>query len=103
MIVGLLGLATIHQKILIIRENILGNHNILTNLEKIKLLFEQIRGYELIGSRQHPADFNLVRAEYINTRVRFLALLFSVLTPLWIPVDFFILQKEDFVPVMVAR
>jgi len=81
----------------------LGNHNILTNLEKIKLLFEQIRGYELIGSRQHPADFNLVRAEYINTRVRFLALLFSVLTPLWIPVDFFILQKEDFVPVMVAR
>jgi len=84
-------------------KSILTDVDSLTMLQRVRFLFEKIRGYELLGSRDHPADFNLVRAEYINTRVRFLALLFSVLTPLWIPVDYFILPESDFGMMVVAR
>lgn len=84
-------------------KSILTDTDALTLADRFRIFFEQIRGYELLGSREHPKDFNLVRAEYINTRVRFLALLFSVLTPLWIPVDYFILPESDFVLMVVAR
>lgn len=84
-------------------KSILTDIDSLTMSQRLRFLFEQIRGYELLGSREHPADFNLVRAEYINTRVRFLALLFSVLTPLWIPVDYFILPESDFGMMVIAR
>lgn len=84
-------------------ESILTDTDSLTFLQRLSLLFRQIRGYELLSSQQHPTDFHLVRAEYINTRVRLLALLFSVLTPLWIPVDYFILPKDDFVFIVAAR
>ncbi|MDX1398364.1 MAG: GGDEF domain-containing protein [Oceanospirillum sp.] len=84
-------------------KSILTEVDTLTFPQRLRVLFEQVRGYELLGSREHPSDFNLVRAEYINTRVRFLALLFSVLTPLWIPVDYFILPREEFGMMVVAR
>lgn len=71
--------------------------------QKALRLFEKFKGFELLGSREHPSDFNLVRAEYINTRIRLLALLFSILTPLWIPVDYMILPEDAFIPIMLAR
>ena len=66
-------------------------------------LFKRMKGFELLGTKEHPSDFSLIRAEYINTRIRLLALLFSVLTPLWIPVDFLILPDGTFLSMMLAR
>lgn len=71
--------------------------------QQLMFLFESVRGYELFGLKQHPSDFNFVRAEYINSRVRLLALLFAVLTPLWIPIDYFILPWDHFKNMVVAR
>lgn len=71
--------------------------------QQLFFLFESVRGYELFGLKQHPSDFNLVRAEYINSRVRLLALLFAVLTPLWIPVDYLILPWDHFQQMILAR
>lgn len=71
--------------------------------QRVRHLFELMRGYELLGAREHPADFNQIRAEYINTRIRLLALLFSILTPLWIPVDYLILPEDTFVDMVLAR
>ena len=83
--------------------SILTDNESRTRSQQLIAVFEQIRGYELLDSHRHPADFNQVRAEYINTRVRFLALLFSVLTPLWIPVDMFILPSDSLVQIIIAR
>lgn len=74
-----------------------------TLTQKLSAFFGLIRGYELLGSQEHPAGFDLVRAEYINTRVRFLALLFSMLTPLWIPVDYIVLPEGEFAQMVAAR
>lgn len=71
--------------------------------QRVRHLFELMKGYELLGAREHPSDFNQIRAEYINTRIRLLALLFSILTPLWIPVDYLILPKETFLDIVLAR
>lgn len=84
-------------------DSILTDDEPMTLGQRLLFLFEQVRGYELLGGRQHSADFNMVRAEYINTRVRMLALLFSVLTPLWIPVDYFILPEDLFLQMVTAR
>ena len=50
----------------------------------------------LLSRNQHVFGFCDSRALYINSRVRLLALIFALLTPLWIPVDFFILEGEQF-------
>jgi len=71
--------------------------------QRVRHLFELMKGFELLGAREHPSDFNQIRAEYINTRIRLLALLFSILTPLWIPVDYLILPEETFLDIVLAR
>lgn len=51
---------------------------------------------ELLTTRHHPADFTASRAEYTITRLRLLALGLAVLLPLWIPVDYWLLNTADF-------
>ena len=58
---------------------------------------------QLSTRRDHPFGFSDSRAEYINSRIRLLAILFAVLTPLWIPVDYFILEAEQFQLMAMVR
>lgn len=58
---------------------------------------------QLFARRDHPFGFSDSRAEYINSRIRLLAILFAVLTPLWIPVDYFILEAEQFQLMAMVR
>ncbi|MEH6652321.1 MAG: GGDEF domain-containing protein [Motiliproteus sp.] len=58
---------------------------------------------QLLTRRNHPFGFSDSRAEYINSRTRLLAMLFAVLTPLWIPVDYFILEAEQFQLMAMVR
>ena len=62
---------------------------------------EQLR--QLVSRRWHPYGLGDARAAYINSRVRLLALLFALLTPLWIPVDYFILEWQQFQLMTVVR
>ncbi len=74
--------------------------------ERLKLLniwFHRLHLDTLLNSKNHASDFGEMRAQYIDSRVRLLACMFSVLTPLWIPVDFFILPDGSFVPMVGAR
>lgn len=57
----------------------------------------------LLSRRFHALGLNENRARYINSRVRLLSLLFAMLTPLWIPVDYFILQPEQFYQMTAVR
>ncbi len=72
--------------------------------------FPQLRSWNdhnflrpLLSRRFHTFGLNENRAQYINSRVRLLALLFALLTPLWIPVDFFILPSEQFQQMAMVR
>ncbi|MEH6473659.1 MAG: GGDEF domain-containing protein [Halopseudomonas sp.] len=58
---------------------------------------------QLFSRRVHAFGFSGTRAQYINSRVRLLALLFAVLTPLWIPVDYFLLDWEQFQLMAIVR
>ncbi|WP_421865245.1 diguanylate cyclase [Motiliproteus sp.] len=57
----------------------------------------------LLSRRGHAFGFSDSRALYINSRVRMLALLFAILTPLWIPVDFLLLDSAEFQLMAVVR
>ncbi len=58
---------------------------------------------QLLSRRDHVFGFSGARAHYINSRVRLLALLFAVLTPLWIPVDYFLLERDQFLLMSIVR
>lgn len=58
---------------------------------------------QLLSRRAHVFGFSGARAHYINSRVRLLALLFAVLTPLWIPVDYFLLERDQFLLMAIIR
>ena len=49
---------------------------------------------DVVTRRAHSNDFSGSRADYISQRVRFVAALFAILTPLWIPLDFFVLESS---------
>ena len=58
---------------------------------------------QLFSRRVHAFGFSGARAHYINSRVRLLALLFAILTPLWIPVDYLLLEEEAFYRMAMVR
>lgn len=58
---------------------------------------------DLVSARRHAADFTASRTRLIATRVRALALALAVLLPAWIPVDYLLLAREDFLPLAAAR
>ncbi|HEY5719317.1 MAG TPA: hypothetical protein VIW02_02945, partial [Gammaproteobacteria bacterium] len=58
---------------------------------------------DLVNARHHSADFIGSRAEYVQQRLRMLALLFAVLVPLWIPLDYLLLNGDGFAELVVAR
>jgi diguanylate cyclase (GGDEF)-like protein len=54
-------------------------------------LFRHFRLEDLLTTRLHSRDFTFYRSDYILVRVMLFALLFGVATPLWIPVDHWLL------------
>lgn len=51
--------------------------------------------FDTLTNRYHSEDFNAARSEYIRTRVNILALVFAVFAPLWIPIDYLLLEPAD--------
>jgi len=58
---------------------------------------------DLISSEMHSRDFNGSRAEYIYMRIRLLALVFALLSILWIPVDALIVPDDAFSSILALR
>jgi len=58
---------------------------------------------DLVSSEMHSRDFNGSRAEYVYMRVRLLALVFSVLSLLWIPIDVFIVPEDALGSILTLR
>ena len=66
-------------------------------------LFTSFQFGDIFSALQHTNDFKDRRAEYITTRLRFMAFFFALAVPLYIPVDYFTLTREHFVPIVIVR
>ncbi len=58
---------------------------------------------DIVNSETHSKDFNGSRAEYISMRVRLLALVFAILSLLWIPVDAIVVSDDVFSDILNLR
>ncbi|SCY47667.1 GGDEF domain-containing protein [Thiohalorhabdus denitrificans] len=62
---------------------------------RIPDLVRSFRLEDLLTARQHSRDFTFYRSDYLLVRVKLFALLFGVATPLWLPVDMWLLPPES--------
>lgn len=58
---------------------------------------------ELVGRKRHELMFDRQRGSFILSRVRLMASLFAVLTPLWIPLDILAFPRDIWVKLAVSR
>lgn len=66
-------------------------------------MFSAFRFADILSALLHTRDFKDSRAGYIASRLRFMAFFFAVAVPLYIPVDYFTLKAEHFMPIVIAR
>ncbi len=55
----------------------------------------ELNVFDTLTNRYHSDDFNAARSEYIRTRVNILSIVFAVFAPLWIPMDYLLLDSSD--------
>jgi len=72
-------------------------------LDHLRHFMHQLNPLDLLSSYGHSEHFNGSRSEYIHARVRVLALVFAFLTPLWIPIDYIIVESAAFQPLAILR
>lgn len=66
-------------------------------------MVQRVNPQDIFSNRSHSRDFNTSRAEYISIRIRFLAIAFAILAPLWIPIDYFVMDNPVFTYVVILR
>ncbi len=64
--------------------------------KKLREVTQRVNPQDIISTRYHSRDFNTSRAEYISLRIRTLAIVFALLAPLWIPIDYMIMDNPNF-------
>ncbi len=63
----------------------------------------RVNPQDIITTRFHSRDFKSSRSEYISIRIRTLALAFALLAPLWIPIDYFVMDNPTFGYIVTLR
>lgn len=58
---------------------------------------------DTLSNRYHSRDFNYARSEYLRSRLMFVALIFTLLAPLWLVVDYWVLPVDLLRPVALGR
>jgi len=71
--------------------------------KKLREMVQRVNPQDIISNRFHSRDFNTSRAEYISIRIRFLAIAFAILAPLWIPIDFYVMDDPVFTYIVILR
>lgn len=66
-------------------------------------LIKNIHLQDILTTAVHSRDFDASRAEYITLRIRLLSFLFTLLALLWIPIDYFVMESELFIPMLLLR
>ena len=71
--------------------------------KKLRTMLRRVNPQDILSTRFHSRDFRSSRAEYISVRIRTLALVFALLAPLWIPIDYAVMESHAFVQFLVLR
>ena len=66
-------------------------------------MINRVHFEDVLSTALHSRDFDASRAEYITARMRLLALAFALLAPLWIPIDYLVMDRPTFVKIMLLR
>ena len=68
-----------------------------------KVWLQELSPDDLLTIKSHSRDFSGSRADYINIRVRVLAVALAIITPSWIPFDFLLLPAASASSMTVMR
>lgn len=71
--------------------------------KKLQTMRQRINLQDIFSTRYHSRDFINSRAEYISIRIRTLSLVFALLAPLWIPVDYLVMEGATFAKFLALR
>lgn len=71
--------------------------------KKLLSMRARINLQDILSTRFHSRDFINSRAEYISIRIRTLSLLFALLAPLWIPIDYLVMEGGTFAKFLALR
>jgi diguanylate cyclase (GGDEF)-like protein len=71
--------------------------------KKLRQLIQRVNPHDILTTRLHSADFRHSRAEYLSVRIRTLALVFALLAPLWIPIDYAVMDNGIFIKFLGLR
>jgi diguanylate cyclase (GGDEF)-like protein len=71
--------------------------------KRLRGMTQRVNPQDIISTRYHSRDFKTSRSEYISVRIRTLALIFALLAPLWIPIDYFVMQNPTFTYIVLLR
>jgi diguanylate cyclase (GGDEF)-like protein len=63
----------------------------------------RVNPHDILTTRLHSGDFKISRAEYLSVRIRTLSLVFALLAPLWIPIDYMVMENGTFLKFLVLR
>lgn len=58
---------------------------------------------DTLSNRHHSQDFNFARSEYLRVRVMFVGIVFALLSPIWIVVDYVFLPSSLMMNVAIGR
>jgi diguanylate cyclase (GGDEF)-like protein len=70
---------------------------------KLRQMLQRVNPRDILTTSVHSSDFKNSRAEYISIRIRTLALVFALLAPLWIPIDYALMEGPVFMKFLALR
>ena len=70
---------------------------------KLQSLRQRVNPQDILTNRSHSRDFCNSRAEYISIRIRTLAFIFAVLAPIWVPIDYMVMDSVTFQQFLMLR
>lgn len=71
--------------------------------KKLREMAHRVNPQDIISTRYHSRDFKTSRSEYISIRIRTLAIVFALLAPLWMPIDYFAIDNPSLTYIVALR
>jgi len=71
--------------------------------KRLREMSQRVNPQDILSTRYHSRDFNTSRSEYISIRIRTLSVAFAILAPLWIPIDYFVMENPTFSYIVLLR
>lgn len=71
--------------------------------QKFRQMTQRVNPHDILTTSEHSRDFNASRSEYIAIRIRTLAILFAMIAPMWLPIDYLVMEHDTFIHFVALR